>query len=156
MSSINNIYYIVNNSTTFDNFPKQQNYPPSKTIVVNLNEKITPEYIEKSIKKFIERNLTQAHMLSNKTLAELVAEAQFHVANRSNKTKTALHALNSFKSLLKSGKWSTPRKLVWQKTHESIERERAWQAEKKREGRDAIEFLQELNKRNMQLIINNN
>jgi hypothetical protein len=156
MSSINNIYNIVNNSTAFDNFPKQQNYPPTQTVVVNLNEKITPEYIEKSIRKFIERNLLSELAFNNKTLAELVAEAQFHVANRSNKTKTALHALNSFKSLLKSGKWSTPRKLVWQKTHESIERERAWKAQKKQEGMDVIEFIQELNKRNLRMVVTNN
>jgi hypothetical protein len=143
--NINNIY-CYNSGSAVDNSAKQQGYRFSKNEVVNLNKKITPEHTEKSIRKFIEQSPIPEIVFRNKEIVDVVEEVKFHVLNRNpDKTKSALHALNAAKAMLKAGIWTTPKRYVWLKTQESIYREQCWLKYKQQESEDAKRFFNRLN-----------
>ncbi len=141
---IYNNNYIVNSKTPVDNQAWQwQNkyilWPEPK--IVNLNKKITPEFIEKQIKKMQEQ-IPNMVFNNGKSIADIVLEVQFHVENRDlSKTKTALHALNAAKGMLKKGLWQTPIRYIYAKNNEAMQRERLAQQEKTQELFELRRFL---------------
>ena len=135
---------IVNNSrANVDNSLVTSKTHYSNAAVVNLNTKINADYIEKSIRKFIGSNSVPGIIFRNKSITDIVEEVKFHVEHRNlNKTKSAVHALNAAKAMLKAGRWRTPKKFAWVKSQEAIARERNWQQEKQQELLEIKNFIE--------------
>ena len=134
----NNCY--INSNAIVDNLGANNQ---AQAIIVNIDKKITAEFIRQEIKKFIANNKIPENIYRNgKTVEDLIIEVQYHVALRDvTRTQSKLHALNAAKNMIKTGVWLTPKKYAYRKNQEAIAREQAAVREKRQELADIRQLI---------------